>query len=282
MVAIVHNDNKDWSIKKICDYIAGRNDDFEELGFSSRTIYNYLDEENRKLIDTTKQKGKNSQNNVLVDDDEAFHHIVPEDSSSEENDLRELTEPTTQQDQNPDSSEEESREIYDSKFIDDILKENDKLKEVLFLQQQEEKQTQKEYHYQEEDLEETKQKTDEIKKQLPKEVVEYAEKVGGLSTHKLELLTNKRLKKYPELQKHLIEKIKDKEKITDEIKVTDNKARDIVHQTINDLETGYLRLSETGKVFTYGDPLKRDLIKGNKREAKDPHDYYMELHTACK
>ena len=51
MVAIVHNDNKDWSIKKICDYIAGRNDDFEELGFSSRTIYNYLDEENRKLID---------------------------------------------------------------------------------------------------------------------------------------------------------------------------------------------------------------------------------------
>ena len=99
----------------------------------------------------------------------------------------------------------------------------------------------------------------EIMKQLPKEVVEYADKIdGGLSTNKLELLTNKRLKKYPELQKHMIEKITDKEKITDEIKVTDNKARDIVHQTINDLETGYLRPSETGEVFTYGHPLKRD------------------------
>ena len=71
---------------------------------------------------------------------------------------------------------------------------------------------------------------------------------------KLELLTNKRLKKYPDLQKNLIEKIRDKEKLTDEIKVTDNKARDIVHQTINDSETGYLRPLDTGKGFLYGDP----------------------------
>ena len=118
----------------------------------------------------------------------------------------------------------------------------------------------------------------EIMKQLPKEVVEYADKIdGGLSTNKLELLTNKRLKKYPELQKHMIEKITDKEKITDEIKVTDNKARDIVHQTINDLETGYLRPSETGEVFTYGHPLKRDII--SKKEAKDPYEYYRDLLT---
>lgn len=59
------------------------------------------------------------------------------------------------------------------------------------------------------------------------------------------------------------------------------KAEDKVYQTINDVETGYLRPSETGKVFTYGDPQKRDLISGNKMEVKDPNDYYMELHQAC-
>jgi IS30 family transposase len=53
LVVIVHRDNKDWSIKKICDYIAGKNDDFEELRFSTRTVYNYLNDESRKLLNDT-------------------------------------------------------------------------------------------------------------------------------------------------------------------------------------------------------------------------------------
>jgi hypothetical protein len=102
LVAIVHHDNKDWSIKKICDYIAGRNDDFEKLGFSSRTIYNYLNEENRQLIDTGKykrqkgdsslkpfqeleqlqqEKGEMLHNNVKESTHECFHDTVLEDSS---------------------------------------------------------------------------------------------------------------------------------------------------------------------------------------------------------
>ena len=97
------------------------------------------------------------------------------------------------------------------------------------------------------------ERRNEIMKQLPKEVIEYADRFGGLSglsTNKLELLSNKRLKKYPELQKNLIERIKDKEKTTEEVKISDNKARDIVEQTIRDIETGYLRPSETGKGFS--------------------------------
>jgi hypothetical protein len=126
------------------------------------------------------------------------------------------------------------------------------------------------------------ERRNEINKQLPPEVVEKADE-AGLSTNKRELLINKTLKKYPELQKTLIERIKDKEKTTEEVRITDNRARDIVHQTISDVEVGYLRPSETGKTFTYsGDPLNRDLIKGNKREAKEPYDYYRDSHDVIK
>jgi IS30 family transposase len=56
LVVLVHNDNKDWSIKKICNYIAGKNDDLEHLGFSAKTIYRYLNDENRQLIDSKRYK----------------------------------------------------------------------------------------------------------------------------------------------------------------------------------------------------------------------------------
>ena len=119
----------------------------------------------------------------------------------------------------------------------------------------------------------------EIMKQLPKEVVEYANRFGELSTNKLEMLLTKNIKQYPELQKHLIDKIKDTKRIMEEVKISDNKAKEIVEQTNRDIETGYLRPSETGKVFTYsGDPLKRNLIKGNRTEAKSPDDYYRDSH----
>ena len=110
--------------------------------------------------------------------------------------------------------------------------------------------------------------------QVREDIMEKAEE-EGLSTKKKILLTHSKLRKYPQLQKNLIEKIKDK-------KIDEHKARNIVHQTINDIETGYLRPSETGKTFIYGDPLKRDLINGNKNEAKSPEDHYMDMHTEIK
>lgn len=61
LVEIVHNDNPKWSIKKICDYIAGCNDDLEEFGFSSKTIYNYLSEKSRQIIDARRSEARNSR-----------------------------------------------------------------------------------------------------------------------------------------------------------------------------------------------------------------------------
>jgi len=61
LVSIVHRDNIEWSIKKICNYIAAKNDDLAEFGFSSKTIYRYLNEENRQLIDLQKQRVKDSE-----------------------------------------------------------------------------------------------------------------------------------------------------------------------------------------------------------------------------
>jgi hypothetical protein len=60
LVVIVHNDNPTWSMKKICNYIAGKNSDLEEFGFSASTIYRYLNEENRKLIDARKSHSGSS------------------------------------------------------------------------------------------------------------------------------------------------------------------------------------------------------------------------------
>ena len=80
MVTIVHTDNKDWSIKKICEYIAGKNDDLEEYGFSSRTIYNYLNDENRKLLGPRGRKM--IENNVTEEKFEDFQINVTEDSST--------------------------------------------------------------------------------------------------------------------------------------------------------------------------------------------------------
>ena len=108
LVVIVHDDNPHWKLKKICAYIAGKNDDLEEYGFSARTIYNYLDEQNRKLVDKRYQsqrkpkpienqpsksleklrneKGTIEQNNVMEQEGEGFHPNVLEESSISDND----------------------------------------------------------------------------------------------------------------------------------------------------------------------------------------------------
>src|SRR5215212_10999436 len=56
LVVIVHDDNLGWSLKKICAYIAGRNGDLAEYGFSARTIHRYLDEQNLQLVDKRQQR----------------------------------------------------------------------------------------------------------------------------------------------------------------------------------------------------------------------------------
>src|SRR5215211_6241866 len=105
LVVIVHDDNLGWSLKKICAYIAGKNDDLAEYGFSARTIHNYLDDENRQLVDKRKQrvggekpkpleyqpsksleelrqqKGIIEQNNVMEESGESLHQNVIEQSS---------------------------------------------------------------------------------------------------------------------------------------------------------------------------------------------------------
>src|SRR5215208_6608094 len=102
LVAIVHNDNPKWSVKRICEYIAGCNSELEKFGFSARTIERYLNEENRQLIDSRYSKTKSKyhqpssalegfrqekgelievQNNVIEDEEDTRHPIVPEDSS---------------------------------------------------------------------------------------------------------------------------------------------------------------------------------------------------------
>ena len=137
LVSIVHKDNKDWTIKKICAYIAGKNDDLNEFGFSANTIYNYLDEENRKLIDARKQrkpkklehqpsqsledlrnkKGTIVQNNVMDQSGQTFDQNVTEESSS------------TSVEDVEDLRGDEQDVVYDPKFVDDLITEKSKLEE---------------------------------------------------------------------------------------------------------------------------------------------------------
>jgi hypothetical protein len=143
LVTIVHNDNKEWSLKKICSYIAGRNDDLEEYGFSARTIHNYLNEENRQLVDKQKQrlhhqpsqsleelrqeKGTIEHNNVLEQSGESLHQKDLEESSSS----NKRTLPTAYDIKDAETAEEdeeeEPEEIYDKQFVDRLIKENAQL-----------------------------------------------------------------------------------------------------------------------------------------------------------
>ena len=228
MVSISHQQYPDWSINKIAQRIYIKCQNLE--GFSTRTIYNSLNEENRQLLDLSHSSHTNRKKVLEQSVATLQPNVIEESSTSTE----------------PQITEQEADEI---------------LKDVEI----EEEKPNKEFQH----WRLLKAKEEEIKKQLPQKVVEYAEKYE-LSTNKLELLNHPKLKKYPILQEHLVYNIKD---------YSPQKASDKVYQTISDLDTKYLVPSETGEVFTYsGDPLKRDII--SKNEAKDPHDYYMDLHTA--
>lgn len=160
LVVIVHNDNKDWSLKKICEYIAGRNDDLEEYGFSAKTIYNYLNEQNRQLVDSRKYKrkkgdstgrtrrgkGTKSQNNVTEPFHESVHETVPEESSRTKSDnLTEIIDTLNKQvadfpssSSSLSSSSDDNEVIYNDpgkiineqqEQIKELLRENEELKQ---------------------------------------------------------------------------------------------------------------------------------------------------------
>lgn len=155
LVVIVHDDNPDWSRKKICDYIAGKNDDLEEYGFSSKTIERYLTEENRnKLVDNSRdssksKKGKKLQNNVMEPDvDNCPHHLL-EDSSigDKEQQQQEQYQPSSELEEFRKQHGEKIKDIeiefplppdeesdtttYDKDFVEGLIKENAELKQKL-------------------------------------------------------------------------------------------------------------------------------------------------------
>ena len=127
LVVIVHDDNELWSLKKICAYIAGKNDDLEEYGFSARTIHRYLSEENKQLVDKRQQrkrKGTIVQNNVTEQSGDTCHPNVLEQSSiSKEEELQDLPEPTGGEE----DATEEPEVIYDPKLLDEKIEQIAKL-----------------------------------------------------------------------------------------------------------------------------------------------------------
>jgi hypothetical protein len=63
LVSILHKEHKDWSINKIFHAIWAANEDLD--GFSKDTIYRNLNDDNRTLLDVTKQNRTKEQNNLL-------------------------------------------------------------------------------------------------------------------------------------------------------------------------------------------------------------------------
>ena len=91
MVSLLKKENPEWSINKIAKKIWIDNEDLD--GFSQRTVYNNLDENNKALLDPTKQQNASGRrNNVLEDSVATVQHKVIEDSyitsaSNDSNDI---------------------------------------------------------------------------------------------------------------------------------------------------------------------------------------------------
>lgn len=78
LVALVHKEEPEWSINKIAQQIWVANEDLE--GFTTKTIYNNLDESNRMLLDHSKQN--RNRNKFPEESVVTLQHKVIEDSSS--------------------------------------------------------------------------------------------------------------------------------------------------------------------------------------------------------
>ena len=75
MVSLIHKENPEWSISKIANKIWIDNEDLE--GFSKNTIYRNLNDDNRTLLDGSKQ----NRNNVIEQSVPMWEHKDIEDSS---------------------------------------------------------------------------------------------------------------------------------------------------------------------------------------------------------
>ena len=67
LVSILHKDHPDWSINRIAHAIWAANEDLD--GFSKTTIYDNLNNDNKALLDMTKQNNKKKiviENSVLT------------------------------------------------------------------------------------------------------------------------------------------------------------------------------------------------------------------------
>lgn len=146
LVSILYKEHNDWNVKKIAYTIAQKNDDLE--GFSYKTIYSYLDNDHKALLDPAKQNREKSQNNVLEESDYDRKHKVIEESSSRTlptaYDVKEaetVQEEEEEEKYRPNSAlekfrqehgttvqeEEEQEEIFDKAFVDRLIKENAEL-----------------------------------------------------------------------------------------------------------------------------------------------------------
>lgn len=149
LVAIIHKEHPDWTIKKIARQIWIANEDLE--GFSTDTIYRNLNDDNRALLDTRFQNQK--RNNVLEQSGLTSNPIVTEESSSRtlptaydvkeaeteeeeeekkyqpSSDLEEFRKQhgTVEEQEQEQQQEEEPDTIYDKAFVDRLIKENAEL-----------------------------------------------------------------------------------------------------------------------------------------------------------
>jgi len=112
----------------------------------------------------------------------------------------------------------------------------------------------------------------QLTRDIPEKTLEKAD-LAGLSTTKKIQLTHTKLREHPEVQEHLVNELARKQ--------SEGIATEQIRQAVSDLETGYIKPSESKKSYTIDEDADRDVIKGNKREAKQPQDHYMAVKASC-
>lgn len=118
LVALVHKEEPEWSINKIAQQIWVANEDLE--GFTTKTIYNNLDESNRMLLDHSKQN--RNRNKFPEESVVTLQHKVIEDSSSP---TTTRTLPTAYQIKDADSQEFEKDLPEPQQEIEDLLEQEE-------------------------------------------------------------------------------------------------------------------------------------------------------------
>lgn len=210
-------------------------------GFSRATIY-------RELPDDMKRKYENSNLIMLPD----YSDVSNDTFDEEEEEETEIDDTTTTTNEIKFRTEDVTDKVMEMLRLDSIAMKQRMNDEI---------------------------RRNKILEQLPKDVAEKV-KESRLSTDKLEMLLTKNIKQHPELQKTLIDKIKDTKRIIEEVKISDNKAREIVEQTNRDIETGAIQ--KVGKTYMRYDELSEKL---DDQIVKTPNQRYLDIiksvHKLC-